>query len=49
MEVFYRKHLAKNYWPVFNLLVYAAIWMRAAVFIVVNLLRGFLPRQESKM
>lgn len=43
MEVFYRKHMAKKHLPLTNLLVYAAIWMRAAIFIVVNLLRGLSP------
>lgn len=43
MEVFYRKHMAKNHLPITNLLVYAAIWLRAAVFIVVNVIRGLLP------
>lgn len=42
MEVFYRKHLAKKYWAPFNWLVYAAIWLRAAIFIVVNLLKAFI-------
>lgn len=47
MEVFYRKHLAKNYWLPVNLLVYAAIWCRAGLFILVNLLRGFFgPSKE---
>lgn len=46
MEVFYRKHMAKNYWPVFNWLVYIAIWARAAIFIVVNLLRRALSREH---
>ncbi|HMX46992.1 MAG TPA: glycosyltransferase family 2 protein [Candidatus Obscuribacter sp.] len=47
MEVFYRKHLAKNYWAPFNFLVYAAIWMRAAIFIVVNVLKGMLIKERS--
>ena len=44
MEVFYRKHLAKRYWAPFNLLVYAAIWSRAALFIVINVIRSMWPR-----
>jgi len=40
MEVFYRKHLAAKYWAPFNALVYAAIWMRAALFVIVNFLRA---------
>ncbi len=42
MHVFYKKHLAQNYWAPFNSLVYAAIWSRAAVFILINLGRGLL-------
>lgn len=34
MEVFYRKHMAPKYWPPFNWAVYAAIWTRALIFIV---------------
>jgi GT2 family glycosyltransferase len=40
MEVFYRKHLAPKYWPPVNLLVYAAIWLRALLFILINLVRA---------
>lgn len=46
MQVFYRKHLAHKYWAPLNLLVYAAIWTRALVFIVVNLLRGLLSQEK---
>jgi hypothetical protein len=42
MHVFYRKHLSNKYWAPFNILVYAAIWIRASLFIVVNLIRGLL-------
>jgi len=46
MQVFYKKHLAKKYWVPFNILVYAAIWSRALLFILVNLIRGLLaPRR----
>jgi GT2 family glycosyltransferase len=38
MAVFYRKHLAIRYWAPFNALVYAAIWSRAAFFIVIHYL-----------
>jgi GT2 family glycosyltransferase len=48
MHVFYRKHLAQKYWAPFNLLVYAAIWSRAAVFIVVNWVRSLTPRAAIK-
>jgi GT2 family glycosyltransferase len=47
MAVFYRKHLAKNYWPVFNQLVYLVIWLRALVFIVINTFKARLSRQSS--
>jgi GT2 family glycosyltransferase len=40
MEVFYRKHLAQRYWAPFNLLVYALIWTRCALFILINIVRG---------
>jgi GT2 family glycosyltransferase len=41
MEVFYRKHLAKRYWAPVNLLVYAAIWSRALLFILINVIKNF--------
>jgi len=47
MAVFYRKHLAPNYWAPFNTLVYAAIWMRAALFIVINSVRAKVLRQQE--
>lgn len=47
MEVFYRKHLAQKYWAPFNLLVYAAIWIRAGLFILINTVRATAPRQGS--
>lgn len=40
MAVFYRKHLAKNYWPIFNQLVYFAIYFRAMIFVVINVLKA---------
>jgi len=40
MEVFYKKHLAQKYWAPFNVLVYAAIWTRAAMFILINVARA---------
>jgi len=40
MAIFYRKHLAKNYWPVFNQLVYVAIWIRALVFAIINFIKA---------
>jgi GT2 family glycosyltransferase len=47
MHVFYKKHLAKKYWAPFNILVYAAIWSRAILFIMVNLIRGLLARRRG--
>jgi len=47
MAVFYRKHLARNYWPVFNQLVYLVIWLRALLFIVINTFKARLNRQSS--
>jgi GT2 family glycosyltransferase len=46
MAVFYRKHLAQKYWAPFNALVYAAIGTRAAVFILINVVRAAVTRQE---
>ncbi len=45
MAVFYRKHLAKNYWPIFNQFVYMTIWLRALMFIVINTGKSKLSRQ----
>lgn len=49
MQIFYRKHLAKKYWAPINILVYASIWIRAGIFILVNLLRaqGIFARSEK--
>lgn len=47
MEVFYRKHLAQKHSPIFNALVYSAIWTRAMLFILVNLVRGILPKRQQ--
>lgn len=44
MEVFYRKHLAARYWAPFNMLVYAAIWTRAGIFIVLRWLGNLISR-----
>jgi len=49
MEVFYRKHLAKEHWPPVNLLVYALIWCRCAVFILINVARGLTTFQEKEL
>jgi GT2 family glycosyltransferase len=47
MEIFYRKHLAQKYWAPFNLLVYAAIWIRAGVYILLTVARNAFTRQVS--
>jgi GT2 family glycosyltransferase len=47
MEVFYRKHMAPNQWPVFNALVYTAIWSRAAVFILLRMLGNLRPSRSE--
>ena len=47
MEVFYRKHLSKRYWAPFNWAVYAAIWSRAGVFILISLLKQALPDKSA--
>jgi len=44
MEVFYRKHLAQNYWPIFNQLVYITIRLRALIFVMVNLIKAQMPK-----
>lgn len=46
MEVFYRKHLAKKYWAPINWAVYAGIWCRAAVFILLSALQQLLPAKK---
>jgi GT2 family glycosyltransferase len=59
MAVFYRKHLAPNYWAPFNNLVYTAIAGRAIFFIILNYLlakigkpgmvKGDKPGQLNKL
>ncbi len=48
MAVFYRKHIAKSYWPIFNQVVYLAIWLRAILFVVVNLIKAQIKRPGSQ-
>jgi GT2 family glycosyltransferase len=48
MYVFYKKHLAQKYWAPFNLLVYAAIWLRAGIFVLVNWLRAMSISSAAK-
>ncbi|MBU6454218.1 MAG: glycosyltransferase family 2 protein [Cyanobacteria bacterium REEB67] len=40
MEVFYRKHLARKHWALTNCLVYAGIWSRCLLFILINVARS---------
>jgi N-acetylglucosaminyl-diphospho-decaprenol L-rhamnosyltransferase len=46
MEVFYRKHLAPKHSPVFNMLVYAGIWSRASVFIVLSYAQSLIRKRR---
>ncbi len=46
MEVFYRKHLAHQYWPIFNVLVYLGIWTRAILFIVLSFVQSFIRKRR---
>lgn len=46
MEVFYRKHQAKSHSALFNYMVYAAIWIRGSVFVLLSLLQNLLPEKE---
>lgn len=43
MEVFYRKHLACKHSVLFNALVYAGIWLRASLFVILAAVRSLLP------
>ena len=46
MEVFYRKHHSQKHHALFNAMVYAAIWMRACVFVILSWLQNLLPDKE---
>ena len=46
MEVFYRKHLAPQQWPVFNYAVYLAIWLRALIFVVLSVAQSVIPTKK---
>jgi GT2 family glycosyltransferase len=48
MYVFYKKHLAQKYWAPFNWLVYAAIWSRAGIFVLVNWSRALVSHSAAK-
>jgi hypothetical protein len=47
MQVFYRKYFAHKYPAVFNGLVYTAIWCRAGLFVLINLLRSLVSPSTS--
>lgn len=47
MEVFYRKHHSQRHTALFNWFVYAAIWLRAGVFVVLSALQNFIPAKEE--
>ena len=49
MEVFYRKHMAKKYWAPVNMLVYAAIWGRAAVYVSLSALQQLMPQKNIEV
>ncbi|MBY0359294.1 MAG: glycosyltransferase family 2 protein [Candidatus Obscuribacterales bacterium] len=48
MEVFYRKYFAQKYWAPFNWLIYAAIWLRATIFILLSCLQNLLPTKSTE-
>ncbi len=47
MEIFYRKHMAAKHSALFNLLVYAAIWLRAGLFIVLSAVQNIVPSKKE--
>ncbi len=47
MHVFYEKHLSKKYWAPFNWLVYAGIWFRCFIFMILGTLRQLLPSKSQ--
>jgi hypothetical protein len=47
MHVFYEKHLAKKYWAPFNWLVYAGIWLRCFVFMILGTLKQLMPSESQ--
>jgi GT2 family glycosyltransferase len=49
MEVFYRKHMAKKHSPVFNVLVYSAIWARCGVFLALSTAKSLLPSSKKEL
>lgn len=44
MEVFYRKHMAPTHPAVFNWMVYAAIWTRCSIFMVLSMVQAIVDR-----
>lgn len=49
MEVFYRKHFAGSRSPLINLFIYAAIWLRAGIFIMLSCLQNMFPQNTKKL
>ncbi len=49
LSLFYRKHIAQRYPAPFNWLVYAAIWVRAALFILIGLCRPAARSEPAVM
>lgn len=47
MTVFYRKYFAVNHSRLFNLIVYAAIWIRGAISVTLSALRYLLPAKSA--
>lgn len=46
MEVFYRKHMAQKYWAPVNWAVYAGIWSRCAVFVLLSSIQQLFPAKK---
>lgn len=47
LALFYRKHIAPRYWQPLNLLVYGAIWLRAALLIAVSYASGIFKESDT--
>lgn len=47
MTVFYRKYFASEHLVLFNLAVYAVIWIRGALSVIVSFLRYLLPTKRA--
>jgi len=38
--------MAPKYWPIVNLLVYSAIWLRASVYVSLSALQNLIPQRK---